>query len=152
MTAGRRKEFERFPAFKDPKAQLLIPDPSLEQTFRSAILDWTCLQWPKHTALLNFYRNLLHIRHTKIVPKICDIISGKGTHQLVDDRCIKVRWPFKNDGALVIVANFSNRCINSESMNNDYDAVFTFPEFSAHDLFAGRLVPWSVLCYLEYHK
>src|SRR3546814_4620870 len=53
---GRRREFARFPAFRDPAARERIPDPNAEDTFRRAVLDWDCLAEQPHKARLALYR------------------------------------------------------------------------------------------------
>ena len=51
---GRRKEFARFPAFRDPAPRARIPDPNAEDTFRRSRLDWTASARSAHARGLGF--------------------------------------------------------------------------------------------------
>ncbi len=56
---GRRKEFAKFPEFKDEKARERIPDPQAETTFASAKLNWDGATTEPHAGWLDWYRRLL---------------------------------------------------------------------------------------------
>jgi 1,4-alpha-glucan branching enzyme len=45
---GRREEFARFPEFQDPATRERIPDPTVEETFTSAQLDWGAIAREPH--------------------------------------------------------------------------------------------------------
>ena len=68
VTAGRRKEFARFPQFSDPQARERIPDPNDPATYAGAVLDWSHLQAPGHQASLALHRALLAPRRPRFVP------------------------------------------------------------------------------------
>jgi malto-oligosyltrehalose trehalohydrolase len=89
---GRREEFKRFAAFKDPKVREKIPDPLAESTFRASTLDWTKADesWRAH------YRELLALRQKEIVPLDC----GPGRYRMLGERAFEVTW-----GRLTLVAN-----------------------------------------------
>src|SRR5260370_13452797 len=52
---GRRREFARFPEFRDPEARRHIPDPTAASTFAMSRLDWSELQQPPHAQWLQRY-------------------------------------------------------------------------------------------------
>lgn len=104
---GRRAEFARFAQFNSREAQARIPDPSSEQTFIVSKLDWSSLGQPQHREWLQYYRGLLELRRTEIVPHIGNIATGKARYTLLGPRAILVGWPFLEQGDLTLVANFS---------------------------------------------
>ncbi len=89
---GRREEFKRFAAFKDPEVRQKIPDPLAESTFRASTLDWSKADesWRSH------YRRLLTLRQKEIVPLGC----GPGRYRMLSDRAFQVSW-----GKLILIAN-----------------------------------------------
>jgi len=66
---GRRAEF------KDAYARLGedIPDPLDERTFRSAKLDWSARDRERGRRRLGLVRELLNVRHRKVVPLLAEI-------------------------------------------------------------------------------
>ena len=59
---GRREEFARFPEFQDPAMRERIPDPTAEETFAAAKLDWEDIERAPHAGWLDWYRRVLAIR------------------------------------------------------------------------------------------
>ena len=108
VTEGRRAEFAKFAEFNSPERQKLIPDPNSESTFQKSKLDWGSLEHARHRAWLNFYRELLSIRHREIVPRIGSIATDKATYEPLNTRGLSVRWPFLNSGALQCILNFAD--------------------------------------------
>ncbi len=62
VTEGRRKEFARFPEFRDPEIARTIPDPQCLETFTRSKLDWSELARPPHVELLDLHRECLRLR------------------------------------------------------------------------------------------
>ena len=88
---GRRQEFARFEAFRDPVRRELIPDPLAEQTFEDSKLDWERLADPAHAATLRWYRDLLAARRRHIVPLLPSLTQA-GEFSIVDDGALVVCW------------------------------------------------------------
>jgi len=90
---GRREEFARFAAFRDPAVREKIPDPLAESTFQACVLDWSKADhvWLAH------YKNLLTLRQQHVVPLDC----GPGRYRMLGERAFEVIW----DGKLVLIAN-----------------------------------------------
>jgi malto-oligosyltrehalose trehalohydrolase len=105
---GRRDEFARFPEFRDPKMRERIPDPMADQTFASAELCWEDLDRAPHKEWLDWYRRVLSVRHTEIVPRLAGIHSG-GQYEVVGDGAVVVRWQLGEGDMLVLAANLSAR-------------------------------------------
>src|SRR5437868_381 len=103
---GRREEFARFPEFQDPAMRERIPDPMAEQTFVSAKLDWEDLEREPHSRWLDWYRRLLSVRHSEIVPRLAGILAG-GRYEVVGNGAVLVRWPLGGCDTLTLAANLA---------------------------------------------
>lgn len=62
VTKGRRKEFSRFPEFRDPAIARTIPDPQSTETFMRSKLDWSEIHQPPHSQLIALYQECLRLR------------------------------------------------------------------------------------------
>jgi 1,4-alpha-glucan branching enzyme len=103
---GRRAEFERFEKFRDPKARAAIPDPTDPATFEASRLQWSEVGEPGHKAWHEFYRDLLHLRRTHLVPRLASIEPG-GSFSLKGQAGLQVAWRFADGAQLHLAANFS---------------------------------------------
>ena len=92
VTAGRRSEFRSVARFSDPAARRLIPDPCDPATFAASKLDWTALCQPESAAWLTFYRRLLELRWTFIVPRVSELVPGRAHYQMLGDAGLMVVW------------------------------------------------------------
>ena len=63
VTDGRRREFDRFPAFSDRDARAKIPDPQEEATFEASRLRWDEIHREPHASMLRLHRALVALRH-----------------------------------------------------------------------------------------
>src|SRR6202000_669426 len=68
VRAGRCREFARFQQFQEETMQARIADPQARSTFESAKLAGEQMSEPEHATWLQFYRQLLAVRHASIVP------------------------------------------------------------------------------------
>ncbi|HWA39355.1 MAG TPA: malto-oligosyltrehalose trehalohydrolase [Burkholderiales bacterium] len=102
---GRRAEFARFAAFRDPAARARIPDPIAEPTFRRSALDWSAAQAPAGKAWVAFYAELLALRRAHIWP----LRPGPGRHRMAGERAFHVDWPLQGGGTLRLAANLGER-------------------------------------------
>jgi maltooligosyltrehalose trehalohydrolase len=102
---GRRNEFAKFPEFQDPASRESIPDPTAEQTFVSAKLDWTQATEGEHAKWVLLYRELLGIRHREIVPRLKDARSGQS--RILVNGAVSVRWHMGDGAQLALVANLA---------------------------------------------
>jgi maltooligosyltrehalose trehalohydrolase len=107
VTEGRREEFSRFGQFNSEEVREKIPDPNKEETFLRSKLDWTSLQSPPHSDWLDFYRKLLALRRSAIVPCVKNIQPGKAQFEVPGPKALSVVWPFASGGKLHLVANFA---------------------------------------------
>ncbi len=94
---GRREEFKRFAAFRDPAARARIPDPLAQETFAKSVLRWEDAQ----PAWLDFYKALLGVRRREIVPRG----AKPGRYEMLGERVFSVLWPLEDGGVLRLLAN-----------------------------------------------
>ncbi|RPH67247.1 MAG: malto-oligosyltrehalose trehalohydrolase [Burkholderiales bacterium] len=72
---GRREEFGRFQAFRDPAARAAIPDPNAIETFSASKLRWRERDTSPHRERLALVRQLLQVRHA-LMPMLGRIRHG----------------------------------------------------------------------------
>jgi len=100
---GRREEFARFAAFRDPQARDRIPDPLAEETFRQCVLRWR----EQDKSWLALYKELLALRQRRIVPLRC----GPGRYRMLAERAFEVSWD-----KLVLIANCADERIEVQDL------------------------------------
>jgi maltooligosyltrehalose trehalohydrolase len=104
---GRKKEFEKFRWKEEPD------DPQIEETFFKSKIDWTKRQTGDHKILLNYYRELIHLR------KNIDALSNLDKESMIvrgdDERKVITveRWHGKSRIMLVINMNGSDVSIHN---------------------------------------
>ncbi len=147
VTEGRRREFSGFREFASPAAQARIPDPNDSATFERCKLDWNCLNQPPHKAWLEYYQQLLALRHTHIVPHLSGM-SGGGKFDLIGVSGLIVRWCLGDGTQLTLLAN-----LGDESVNGIPPITVTPVYLSQTDLLeilsTGTLPPWCVAWFIE---
>jgi len=107
VTEGRRSEFGRFERFRDPQVRDRIPDPNDPATFARSRLDWDRCTQPLQARWLALHRELLAIRHRRLVPLLPRI--GSGTFEVTAGGSLRVRWPIDTAGALHLLAHLADR-------------------------------------------
>ena len=140
---GRRQEFSSFPAFNDPEARNLIPDPTIETTFSASKLDWRCPEDDLNNAWLKWYRHLLKVRHEKIVRHLKGAPGGLAHHCVADDKCIEVTWTLGNGKKLSLIANLQNR---QAKQTGKVEGERLWIEGHCND--DGMLAPWTIIWHL----
>ncbi|MDO9708991.1 malto-oligosyltrehalose trehalohydrolase [Paracraurococcus lichenis] len=101
VTAGRRKEFQKFAAFQDPAKRERIPDPNAEGTFLDSVPDPAEAQRPPHDAVLALHKRLIALRLQHIVPRLPGA-SAIGAEP-VGEKAVLARWRL-GDGSLLTIA------------------------------------------------
>jgi maltooligosyltrehalose trehalohydrolase len=74
ITIGRRREFGRFAAFRDPERMQAIPDPQAIATFERSRLDWAERAREPHASVWRLYSALAALRRG-LVPEISGAAS-----------------------------------------------------------------------------
>lgn len=141
VTAGRRREFEKFPEFTAPEARERIPDPNAPETFARSRLDWTARERSPHAEWLALHRELLRVRQAHVVPLVRDARHLGSEARLLGARALDARWRYEG-AELRLLANLG-------ADPEEIDAPAPAPLFvtaAAHgrDLAQGCLPAWSV--------
>jgi malto-oligosyltrehalose trehalohydrolase len=106
VSNGRRQEFARFEAFRDPGKRASIPDPQAERTFDDSKLDWERLADPQHAATVRWYRDLLRVRRRHIAPLLPEL-DAAGEFCIIDHGALVVRWRGRGGAELTLMVNLS---------------------------------------------
>jgi maltooligosyltrehalose trehalohydrolase len=110
---GRRAEFAKFPEFQDPHRREKIPDPTSEETFKSAKLNWAEAKKGPHAKWAALYRDLLKIRHSEIIPRLKGINGGCGSYETLGEGAVSVQWTLGDGTSLRLIANLGNQRIRN---------------------------------------
>jgi malto-oligosyltrehalose trehalohydrolase len=136
---GRRREFARFPEFRDEAARRRIPDPTDPLTFERSTLDWRDLEVPERRAWHDYYKGLLAIRRREIVPRLDGLRGDAARYDVAGLGVLSVKWRLSDGAQLELIANLTGAVAE------------TPPGAGGRVLFAtgatdagARLDPWSV--------
>jgi len=138
VSNGRRQEFARFEAFRDPGKRASIPDPQAERTFDDSKLDWERLADPQHAATMRWYRDLLRVRRRHIAPLLAEL-SSAGEFSLIDHGALVVRWHARGGGELTLMVNLSPHAVPGFPAER---GSLLWQE--GHVDAAGTFAPWSL--------
>jgi malto-oligosyltrehalose trehalohydrolase len=86
------------------------PDPLAQETFRSAVLDWSARERPGHGQRLELVRRLLDVRRREVVPRLAGMPGGGGRTQL-DGAAITAQWRMGDGSELRLLANLGGEAI-----------------------------------------
>jgi malto-oligosyltrehalose trehalohydrolase len=138
---GRRQEFARFAAFRDPAMRARIPDPLSERTFLDSKLDWEHLAQPAHALTLRWYQDLLAVRRRHIVP-LLPALRGAGEYRVIAPGAVLLCW--RGGGRELTIA--ANLRAEPSSGFPDLRGQLLWQEGLAGQ--ADRLRAWSLRCFL----
>ena len=147
VTEGRRREFAGFAAFIDPAARALIPDPNDPATFLHCKLHWACMELPQHQDCLNYYRHLLTLRRTHIMPLLPGQ-GGSGEFELLGTAGLIVRWRLNDNAILFMVANFGNEPVSAH-LHIAGSAIFISQTDLLEEFASGSMPAWCVAWFIS---
>lgn len=147
VVAGRLKGFARFPEFRHLDLERQMPNPVTEQTFLSAVLDWSELHRPVHLQWLAFYRALIKLRHAEIIPKLARMSGIRSHYRLLSEHVLFVAWQLAQGATLTLLANVGDAETRiSEAMPG---RLLFVSEPDAQQAFGqGRLPAWTAAWFL----
>jgi maltooligosyltrehalose trehalohydrolase len=127
---GRREEFKAaYAGYPDE-----VPDPLSEETFRSAVLNWSACREPDGRRRLDLVRELLAVRRQEIVPRIAESAFASAS---CDGDLLEAIWSIGRSELLMLRANLGGNSIGNSR-----------PRTGARPIWGGpvpaRLRPWSV--------
>jgi maltooligosyltrehalose trehalohydrolase len=147
VTEGRRNEFALFSQFRDQAARERIPDPGARETFEDSKLNWASVNLPRHAEWLRFYRDLLKLRSTHIIPHLDNTSPLSATFETHGERGLAARWILPDGLRLSLLANLGCK----ESSGIPIPAVL--PIYASAQLIAASkqqtLPGWFVAYFLE---
>ncbi|MBD3236058.1 MAG: DUF3459 domain-containing protein, partial [Candidatus Eisenbacteria bacterium] len=111
VTAGRRREFARFPQFADPAAAERIPDPQARKTFARSRLDWEARERGDHAAWRAHVHAALDVRQRAIVPHLPGLAEGERGWSALGRAALQVVWQSQHGPRLIACANLSARAL-----------------------------------------
>jgi 1,4-alpha-glucan branching enzyme len=117
VSAGRRREFAKFPEFSDPVKRELVPDPNAADTFAQSVLDWTAAERSPHRERLALHEELLALRRSEIVPRLAGIAKADASYELLQGGILRVSWRLVENSRLTLVARLSNDPVRTESID-----------------------------------
>lgn len=147
VTAGRRKEFARFPEFSDPAARERIPDPNAAHSFERSCLDWSERDRAPHRDWLALHRELLWLRRELLFPRLRESVEQEAGFQMLAPRALHAHWTFAAGTRLEVLANLGTAPVANVALPPGAPIYRDGPDIDAA-LTAARLPPWSVVWYL----
>ncbi len=146
---GRQREFAAFAQFS---ATLPLPDPGALATFVASRLDWAARETQSGRQWLAFYRQLLDLRHTLIIPRLPGLVLEGSALAADGQQAFAVSWRAMDGSRLIFCANLG------EAVSPPFSALVSgyaaLPEMPAFVSVGGssdapdRLGPLAVRAYL----
>ncbi|MEP9369566.1 malto-oligosyltrehalose trehalohydrolase [Xanthobacter sp. VNH20] len=138
VRAGRRAEFARFPAFRDPELRERIPDPIAQSTYLASKLEWSDRDRPEHLEWLDWYRHVIAARREHVWP-LLPLLKGEiSTTRIVGPAAVEVEWDLEDGRRLCLALNLTAGERDGFSPQKGV-ALWTEGAFEA-----GRAAAWSV--------
>jgi maltooligosyltrehalose trehalohydrolase len=141
---GRRREFERFPEFRDEANRASIPDPNADATFAASRLDWNEPFRQKENHRLALCAELLKVRHREVVPMLPLLPGGSARCETFGDGGIVVHWRMGEATALRLTANLSPNEAPDPLARQRGRILFSTRRRDAQ-AGGGKLPPWWVI-------
>jgi maltooligosyltrehalose trehalohydrolase len=138
---GRRNEFSEFNHFNDLKMREQIPDPNARLTFKESCLDHGNCNSQAQIEWKNYYRHLLELRHTEIIPRLPGSRS-RGAQQLAE-AAVSARWHMGDGSILRMDLNLSGNPVPVEPQWLYGRAIFRY-RVTDEDYERGNLPPYSI--------
>lgn len=140
---GRRREFSQYPEFSSDEARKRIPDPNEMSSFQESCLDWEELKLSQHQDWLNFYRQLIAIRHKKVVPLI-PLLDGKANHCLVSGTTLQISWKARDASRLTLIANLNSEPADIKIAMLEPERLYASHSLGLEEAKIAALPPWFV--------
>jgi maltooligosyltrehalose trehalohydrolase len=145
---GRRREFAKWPSFKNPQNRELIPDPNALSTFLDSKLEWGGAETEEGEARLALVSRLLAIRRQEIMPRLIGMEGQSGVVDVVAGSLLVISWTMGDRAKLRLFANLGDRPANLPASSRVGDASqLLFESVNGADglLKSATLPEWSVV-------
>jgi maltooligosyltrehalose trehalohydrolase len=111
VTTGRRKEFARFSAFREPRTRAKIPDPNAALTFQASIPQVTENDWT------TLYATCLNVRRRLIMPLIPGCVSAGAV--ALSPHAVRAAWRMNDGSLLTLATNFAAAPVACETVEGE---------------------------------
>jgi malto-oligosyltrehalose trehalohydrolase len=145
---GRRNEFARFARFGSSQVRESIPDPNAENTYFKSRLNWQELQGEVHADWLDFYRELLALRHSRVVPHLEATSTTRCETSRFGPSTVSVDWTFEDGARLGLHSNLGDEPV-SFAAGHSGTPFYASSREAAAAYNQGSLLPWSVIWCLQ---
>ncbi len=132
---GRREELSRLPGFEGDD----VADPTAYETFLSAKIDWSMAEEEDGVGMMEFYTNLIALRHEHIVPFLRDTSLKSGSFQ-AQGKAVNVVWQLAGGAQLQLLANLSPDPVTVENWAREGEELYSVGKIDG-----SSFDPWSVL-------
>ena len=136
---GRREEFAGNPAFDDPAKRDQIPDPIDPETFDRSKLQWAELDEAGHRAWYEWYKSMLAVRTSAIVPYLAGTKGCVAQYMVTQNDVIDVEWQLGQGRKLQLIANLQ---ATATALTQPLQGTVIWTEGGLDDQMLG---PWSVI-------
>lgn len=141
---GRRREFARFPEFRDDAARIGILDPMADTTFETAVLNWNDRNTPHGHELLTYYQQILSLRSREIAPRLAGLGAHSGGFKLHGASGLLAWWRLGDGARLSLLANLGPDPLPHLPEGPQGRAIFTTHRSMMGDLAHHSWPGWSV--------
>lgn len=142
---GRREEFSKFAKFNDPELRQKIPDPNAIDTFRRSKIELEA-EGSEQQGWWDFYRQLLALRHSEIIPHLAGARSADVT--IMAPHAVRAAWVLGNGSHLSIYLNLSPLAVTAIPPWEEDPILFSY-HFSDQDYQEGNLPPYSAMALMR---
>lgn len=132
---GRRKELSRLPGFDEDD----FLDPTAQETFASAKLDWSRLPDAASQKILGFYKALLDVRQRRIAPLLAGAPAQCGRYRR-EGNVVDVEWELAGGARLCLLANLTGSKAPLDSRLDGLEVIYSIGSFAD-----GEIEPWTVV-------
>lgn len=143
---GRRKEFANFSKFSDPEMQKKIPNPNALSSFINSKLDHLQYSTAEHQDWWHYYRHLLEIRRTEVVPRLVGARSA-GVITLAEG-AVSAAWEMGDGSLFRIYLNLSAVSVDAVPALSSGRLIFNHQVLET-DYQQGVLPPYSAFVTLQ---
>lgn len=139
----RKGRSEEFSAMHQGDA----PDPQSEDTFLKSKLNWSLPSQQHHLILFKFYQDLINLRKTQLVLKMCDRDAVR-VHLYKEKECLVIERGLTGSDQLVLaVLNFSNEQQHVPVPEGVKNPLLLLSSVAENEFEPGNISPISFIAY-----
>ncbi|MCG6861334.1 MAG: malto-oligosyltrehalose trehalohydrolase [Chromatiaceae bacterium] len=150
VSDGRSRGYTRFKGFAELIEREPPPEPNDPATFHRCKLNWTSIDQAPHLEWLDFYRDLLALRHREIIPRLFGIGGGTGELNELGEHGFLVAWRMGDGSRLTLLANLGDAPlpVTAEELTSG-EKLYAYPPEIGLESTTDGMPPWSLLWFLK---